>query len=280
MQRRSTLDEGMYSGGSTRLLRALALVLVAFGCMAGTAAGNGDPASDVLYVDNVYFPYEPPSASTAKALERAVESVYAHHFRVKVAIIASEVDLGTVPSLFGKPSQYARFLGTELESFYIGPLLIVMPSGFGIYDGGRSVEAEERVLASVSIKGADSESLTQTAADAVDRMERSGALRSKDVKAPFVYAFPARVNRGEFAHLKFRVGDDSAWSRLVVRVVVRSRVIAIRKSPLARVSPAEPVSLRWKVPQSLPKRGVRVCVVASDAAGNRSAKTCSPVKVV
>jgi hypothetical protein len=56
-------------------------------------------------------------------------------------------------------------------------------------------------------------------------------------------------------------------------------VIAIRKSPLARVTPTEPVSLRWKVPRSLPKKGVRVCVLASDAAGNRSAKTCSPVTV-
>jgi hypothetical protein len=269
----------MCSGGFTRMATALALVLVAFACMAATAAGNGDPASDVLYADNVYFPLELPSASTANALNRAVESAYARHFRVKVAIIASEVDLGTVPSLFGKPSQYARFHGIELESFYIGPLLIVMPAGFGIYDGGRSVAAEERVLASMSVNGADSENLTRTATDAVDRMARSGALGSKDVKAPFVYAFPATVNRGEVARLKFRVGDDSAWSRLVARVIVGSRVIARRKSPLARVTPAEPVSLRWKVPRSLPKKGVRICVVASDAAGNRSAKTCSPVRV-
>lgn len=129
-----------------------------------------------------------------------------------------------------------------------------MPAGFGIYDAG-------------------------PAADAVDRMARSGALRSKDIKAPFVYAFPERVSRGELARLKFRVGDDSAWSRLVARVVVGWRMIAIRRSPLARVTPTEPVSLRWRVPQNLPKKGVRVCVVASDAAGNRSAKTCSPVTV-
>jgi hypothetical protein len=77
---------------------------------------------------------------------------------------------------------------------------------------------------------------------------------------------------------KFRVGDDNAWSRLVARVVVGWRVIAIRRSPLARVTPTEPVSLRWRVPQNVPKK-VCVCVVASDAAGNRSAKTCSPVTV-
>jgi len=28
-----------------------------------------------------------------------------------------------------------RFLGLELATVYVGPLLIVMPAGFGIYDG-------------------------------------------------------------------------------------------------------------------------------------------------
>jgi len=43
--------------------------------------------------------------------------------------------LGAIPSLFNKPNQYARFLGFELSAGFIGPLLIVMPSGFGIWDG-------------------------------------------------------------------------------------------------------------------------------------------------
>jgi hypothetical protein len=132
------------------------LVLIAAGALAPLAAGNGDPASHVLYTQNVYLPYEAPPVSAAKALKRAVDSVYTRHFRLKVAVIAGEVDLGTVPSLWGKPNQYANFLGVELASFYVGPLLVVMPAGFGIYDGGRSVAPEERVLASATVKGADS----------------------------------------------------------------------------------------------------------------------------
>jgi hypothetical protein len=259
---------------------SLAILLVVGGWMAGTAAGNGDPASDVLLVENVYLPSAAPSTSAAKALQQAVEMVYARHFRIKVAVIADPIDLGTVPSLFGKPNQYSKFLGIELESLYVGPLLIVMQAGFGIYDGGRSVAAEERVLTAVSIKGPDSDNLTRTAVHAVNSLLASGALRSKDIKAPFVAPFPVRVRRGAVARLTFRVGDDSGWSKIVARVIVRSRVIAARKSRLVRVTPTKPLSLRWKTPRSLPKNGVRVCAVASDAQGNRSAKTCTPVTVV
>ena len=50
-------------------------------------------------------------------------------YRVKVAVIASGADLGAIPSLFGKPTEYSRFLGVELSMYYVGPLLIVMPAG-------------------------------------------------------------------------------------------------------------------------------------------------------
>jgi hypothetical protein len=256
-----------------------ALVLVSLACTVGTAAADGDPASDVLYTENAYLPYDAPPPSAATALKKAIESVYARHYRIKVAVIGSQVDLGAVPSLWGKAMQYAKFLGTELETFYVGPLLIVMPAGVGIYDGGRSVAAEQRVLAAASVKGSGSEALTKTATDVVGRLLRARALKSKDVKAPFAYAFPATVHRGAVARLKFGVSDDSAWSKTVATIVNGSRVVATVKTKLARVTPTKPVVIRWKAPRSLPKKGVRVCVRASDAAGNRSAKNCGPLTV-
>jgi hypothetical protein len=255
------------------------LLLTAALALAPLAAGNGDPASDVLYTQNVYLPYAAPTTSTARALKRVVSSVYSRHFRLKVALIASEVDLGNVTSLWGKPNQYANFLGVELESFYVGPLLVVMPAGFGIYDGGRAVTPEERVLASAAVKGSDSESLTLTATEVVTRLLRAGALRSKDIRAPFANAFSVTVKRGGTARLTFGVSDDSDWSKIVAQVLLGSRPIVTRKTALLRLGP-QPVSLRWKVPRKLPKHGVRICVVASDAAGNRSARNCSAVAVV
>jgi hypothetical protein len=213
------------------------------------------------------------------ALKTAVAAAYAKHFRVKVAVIGSQIDLGAVPSLWGRPTQYAKFLGTELETFYVGPLLIVMPQGFGIYDGGRSVAAETKVLDGTKLKAGDSEGLTRAAADAVNRMLHAGALRSKDIKAPFVYAFPTTVHRGQVARLKFGVSDDSAWSKTTARITAGPRKIATVQSKLIRVSPAKPTALKWKVPKSLPAKGVRVCVSASDAAGNRSPKSCGPLVV-
>jgi hypothetical protein len=256
-----------------------ALALVALACAAGIARADGDPASDVLYTENVYLPYDAPPPAAATALKKAIESVYARHYRIKVAVIGSQVDLGAVPSLWGKPTQYAKFLGTELETFYVGPLLIVMPAGFGIYDGGRSVAAEKRVLGAASVKGSDSEALTKTAADVVGRLLRGRALKSKDIKAPFAYAFPATVHRGAVARLKFGVSDDSAWSKTTATILNGAKVLATVKTRLVRVTPTKPVAIRWKVPSSLPGKGIRVCVTASDAAGNRSAKNCGPLTV-
>jgi hypothetical protein len=258
---------------------SLPLALVALACMTGTAAANGDPASDVLFTANAYLPYKTPSRPTAKALARAIEFVYTRHFRVKVAVIAGRVDLGDVPSLWGKPSEYALFLGTELSRFYVGPVLVVMPAGFGIYDGGRSVAAEKHVLASATIKGAHPDSLTLSAANAVGQLLRSGALRSRDIRAPWANPFPATVQPGEVAPLKFGVSDDSGWSKTVARVLAGSRVLTTLRTPLARVRPPNPVSLRWKVPRNVPPKGVRVCVAASDATGNRSAESCLAVTV-
>ncbi len=262
-----------------RSAAAAAVLLVPLALMVGTAAADGDPASDVLYTANVFLPYDPPPAAAATALKSAIEAAYVKRYRVKVAVIASQTDLGAVPSLFGKPTQYAKFLGTELETFYVGPLLIVMPQGFGIYDGGRSVAAETRVLDGVKIKGGDTEGLTHAATEAVTRLLRAKALRSKDIKAPFAYAFPATVHRGKVALLRFGVSDDSAWSKTVARVSAGSRTVTTLHTRLVRVLPNKPVVLRWKVPMSLPGKGVRVCVSASDAAGNRSAKNCGAVAV-
>jgi hypothetical protein len=265
--------------GRPRRRDILLLSLLAFALLTPTAAANGDPASDVLLTSNVYLPYDAPSLAAKKAVERAVDAVYARHFRVKLAVIATQDDLGNVAVLWGRPGQYARFLGAELESLYAGPLLIVMPAGFGIYDGGRPVTAEERVLEGATIKGSDSDSLTLTAADVVTRLLRAGALRSKDIKAPFATAYSATVRRGTTARLRFGVSDDSAWSRIVARVVARSRVVTRLRTPLLRLTAAKPVSLQWKVPRKLPKNDVRVCVVAVDGAGNRSLKACTAVTV-
>src|SRR5207237_1081876 len=93
-------DDAVSHGGRLVALGGLLVLLVG---IPQRAAANGDPASDVLYSANVYLPYDVPSGSAERALKHAVDSVYARHFRVKVAVIAAQDDLGSVPSLWGHP---------------------------------------------------------------------------------------------------------------------------------------------------------------------------------
>ena len=54
-------------------------------------------------------------------------------YPIRVALIASATDLGSVTELWRQPQNYARFLGQELSLVYRGPLLVVMPNGYGLY---------------------------------------------------------------------------------------------------------------------------------------------------
>jgi hypothetical protein len=122
-----------------------ALVLLAALMMASDAFSDGDPASDVLVNVDVYLS-EAPTAPPASTLVERVRAINAAGYRLKVAVIASPSDLGSVPSLYGRPRYYARFLGIELGLIYKGSLLIAMPAGFGFYHHGRQTVAEDKAL--------------------------------------------------------------------------------------------------------------------------------------
>ena len=49
-------------------------------------------------------------------------------YPLRVAVIASPTDLGSITELWRRPASYARFLGQELSLVYLhGTLLVVMP---------------------------------------------------------------------------------------------------------------------------------------------------------
>ena len=110
------------------------LTLMAAPSLLGPAAAraDGDPASDVLLVNNVFLPYSSPVApSLAALLTRTVRSAHAAGFPIKVALIGTPQDLGAVPRLFGTPQRYAQFLDLEISYNSQAKLLVVMPQGFG-----------------------------------------------------------------------------------------------------------------------------------------------------
>ncbi len=264
-------------GGRARwALAAAVTAALATGITAPASRADGDPASDFLLMQNVYYPHQSPSQAVSGALERAADGIYAHGDRVKVALIYALDDLGAIPSLFGRPAEYAHFLGVELGLWYVGPLLVVMPAGFGVYDGGRSTVVEEQVLRSVPVSAGSPDDLARSATEALQRLASADALSSPDVRAPLVTAYPASAWRGKLATLRFDVFDDSGRSKALVRVYENCVLLATLTSPAVFKIGTRNVRVRWLVPAKLRSRRLRFCVVASDPAGNRSTSACAP----
>jgi hypothetical protein len=252
---------------------ALAAVVVALAA-AGTAAADGDPASDFLIQQDVFVPYPPPSAASVHALTTAVNAVSANGDRVKVAVIASSQDLGSVPSLFGQPQSYAEFLGKEIAFAYKGPLLVVMPAGIGFAEGG---VADDTAVAGAHVTGASPTALTSTAAATVTALERAGALHYRDTHRPTTFVDAGKVAAGAPARLRYQAWDDSG--RASVKVVVETaagRPLATFPVAMRQVRQGSWYGVTWKTP----RRGVfAVCATATDPAGNRSKTSCGKLTV-
>ena len=115
-------------------------VLLASAWLAGQARADGDPASDVLATQTLFLPQDAriPAAQQSQ-LAAILAAAHRGGYPLRVAIVASATDLGSVTELWGQPQSYARFLGQELSLVYGGPLLVVMPDGYGVYPAASSV---------------------------------------------------------------------------------------------------------------------------------------------
>lgn len=176
----------MYSH-KTPLLCAGRLYLAIIACglaLAGLAAwsarparADGDPASDVLATGSLFLPQDagiPPAQ-----LEQLGAIVLAAHqagYPVRLAVIASPTDLGSIGELWGEPASYASFLGQELSLTYQGLLLVVMPDGFGVYQHGRPTGSEQAALAGVRINRSGV-GLADTALTAIQRLAAEAGHR-------------------------------------------------------------------------------------------------------
>lgn len=115
-----------------RLLPVLA-VAAALAVVPAPALADGDPASDVLLLQDVYLPYAPGvPAPLGKTITDLLKTTRKKGFPLKVAIIAAPKDLGAVPQFFAKPQSYAPFLESEIAFNTKKPVLTVMPQGYGV----------------------------------------------------------------------------------------------------------------------------------------------------
>jgi hypothetical protein len=110
----------------------LAFALVALSVLAPAAYADGDPASDVLATQRLFLSSDAnvpvrQQLQLAAMLKQTVHEGYA----LRVAIVGSPSDLGSISALWRRPQTYARFLGSELQLVFHGTVLVVMPNGYG-----------------------------------------------------------------------------------------------------------------------------------------------------
>lgn len=150
--------EHVGSGGVARGLACLAVVgalsLGGTGALTSSARADGDPGSDVLVYQPLFLASD-SGVSVAQQVDlgKLVHEAGKAGFPVRVAIIARSDDLGAVAALWREPKTYAHFLGIELSLAYRGPLLVVMPNGFGFHWAGHSVKPDYNVLDHVTSAG-------------------------------------------------------------------------------------------------------------------------------
>jgi hypothetical protein len=154
------------------LLAALAFLLVA-----PVAHADGDPASDYLLSMSAFVP---PDANVpnedAQQLRAVLAAAKARGYEIRVALIATTYDMGSVATLFRKPQLYARFLGQELFFVYTGRLLVVMPNGYAVSRGGKLLPSGQKVVTSLLPPGTNSHALASGATAAVRRLAAASGV--------------------------------------------------------------------------------------------------------
>jgi hypothetical protein len=152
---------------------AALLAIVALFAMARVtpARADGDPASDVLVTENVFVPIELSISRQTNELQSLLAAAARAGFPIRVALIDSPKDLGTVTSLWRNPVAYSHYLGTELSlAFPHGQVAVVMPNGIGVYAGGLAPTAAERAVAAQLPAPGSGAALVTGAIGAVERL--------------------------------------------------------------------------------------------------------------
>jgi len=163
---------------------AIAVAVAAlYAVTAGSALGDGDPASDYLLTQPVFVPFNSPSPALHAQLIGLAKASAQKGYPVRVAVIQSKRDLGAIPQLLGKPDVYARFLGAEIAFAYRGRLLVVMKQGYGFTKNSKPDQQGMRTLAGVP----------KPAGNSSDQLTRAAIVALRRVAAGAGHPLPAKV---------------------------------------------------------------------------------------
>ena len=199
--------------------------MVGWALLAGSARADGDPASDVLASQSLYLPQDAGVSPAQQAQLRALVGATQHSGdQIRVAMIASATDLGSVTELWHQPQNYAEFLAQELSLVYPGAVLVVMPNGYGLGGVAGSPGAERVTLAALGRPGADLGAATLTA------IEHLAAASGHAVTVPTAAAPPTSGSADTLAWIVFVIG--SALIVLAWTGSLRARPLSTRRRRL------------------------------------------------
>ena len=137
----------------------------------------------MLLLQDVYYPYQPP---VADRLRRTLDALVAQSqkagYPLKVAMVQSQVDLGAIPQLFGRPAEYAPFLGREIAFKTKAPLLVIMPAG--IATNNVSAKAQQAIQPIKIDQSQKSNGLVAAAIQAVPKMATASGHPVASVPVP------------------------------------------------------------------------------------------------
>ncbi len=138
-----------------RLRRYLGLALIALSLLAVPPAyADGDPASDILLTESVYFGYGIDLQSKEAAqLVALLDEARKRGYPLKVALISDVVDLGVTTQNWENPREYVRYLAGQLSEVYTDRLLVLMPNGYGVFHDDAVPGRERRVVAKLKRPG-------------------------------------------------------------------------------------------------------------------------------
>lgn len=219
----ATQKPGNVAGQTTRrvlVLLAASLMLLA---LAGPAAADGDPASDYLLGRTAFVPPDSGiSSASAARLTAVLADAKARGYTIRVALVASRYDMGSVTALWKHPRIYARFLGQELRLLYHGRLLVVMPNGYATSRGGKPTADEQAVVDPLPLPRSSAVMADAAVRAVIALAAHAGVVvvPPKAVAAPSHNASRDRLKIALAALAVVLLGTTAWWAR---RLLVRRR---------------------------------------------------------
>jgi hypothetical protein len=194
------------------------------------ALADGDPASDVLATQSLFLPQDAGvSAARQDQLVTLLAEARSAGAPLRVAVIASPTDLGSVGALWHRPSSYARFLGQELSLVSRERLLVVMPNGLALYEPGARSAAAEQAIGAFGAPGSNAK-LGNSTATAIQKL---AAASGDPIASPGTVARSAGRSPGT---------DVVAWLvfALGALAIVAAWTLSLRARPLQATSTSGP----------------------------------------